>query len=61
MKTKCLCVICWKEFTTTNPCCCDNGIYADGSHKDGVCIKCHKAEHPPYVRRDGVDGYEVNV
>jgi len=34
------CVQCSSEFTEDNPCCCDFGLFEDGSHTDGRCKTC---------------------
>ena len=34
------CVYCGEEFTKDNPCWNDDGIYYNGSHRDGECERC---------------------
>jgi hypothetical protein len=48
------CVCCGEEFTTDNPCCCDDGTHEDGSHDEGICQRCC-APHHPLGRRDFVN------
>lgn len=40
-----ICIYCEAEFTKENPCCCDGGIFEDGSHSDGVCVNCCAPNH----------------
>jgi len=44
------CVLCGETFTKQIPCCCDEGLFDDGSHTDGVCTRC--CEHPKVPRGD---------
>lgn len=49
------CVQCNEEFTTANPCCCDDASYDNGSHRDGVCVRCCAPHHAAMPKRDFVN------
>jgi hypothetical protein len=49
------CVACDQEFTTDNPCCCDDGCYDDNTHVDGYCRTCC-APHHLGQKFDGLNG-----
>ena len=50
------CVKCERDFSESNPCCCDEGTNEDGTHEEGYCRDCCPNPHSSW--RSTVGTYE---